>query len=134
MNAAELERLQAGAFPRRMVGRPTPVKERAYQTALVAWCATFEEIKATLDFDVSSRGWCYLLEGRAGLFKGDFDACLALGLAACQRGFSVNFFTAAGLVHQLINGESYRLKQSKARRRREARPADPETGEIISAS
>ena len=27
---------------------------------------------------------------------------LALGLAACQRGFSVGFATAAGLVHQLM--------------------------------
>jgi hypothetical protein len=40
-----------------------------------------------------------------------------------------------------LNGESYRLKQSKTRRRREAQPADlaaaaadPETGEIITAS
>jgi hypothetical protein len=40
-----------------------------------------------------------------------------------------------------LNGESYRLKQSKARRRRDPRPpdevaaaADPETGEIIRAS
>jgi DNA replication protein DnaC len=43
-------------------------------------------------------------------------------------------------VHILeLNGESYRLKQSKARRRRDPRPfneaaADPETGEIIPAS
>ena len=44
-------------------------------------------------------------------------------------------------VHILeLNGESYRLKQSKARRRRDPRPADeaivaadPETAEIISA-
>ncbi len=42
-------------------------------------------------------------------------------------------------VHILeLNGESYRLKQSKARRRRDPRPADeaadPETGEFIHAS
>jgi IstB-like ATP binding protein len=45
-------------------------------------------------------------------------------------------------VHILkLNGKSYRLKQSKARRRREAQPADlaataadPETGEITRAS
>jgi DNA replication protein DnaC len=45
-------------------------------------------------------------------------------------------------VHILeLNGESYRLKQSKARRRRDPRPADestaaadPETGEITVAS
>jgi DNA replication protein DnaC len=29
---------------------------------------------------------------------GKTHACLALGLAACQHGFSVAFFTAAGLV------------------------------------
>jgi chromosomal replication initiation ATPase DnaA len=161
---------------------------------------------------------------------GKTHAGLALGLAACQRGFSVAFFTAGGLVHQLmearderrllklqaqlaavkllivdelgyvplsqtgaellfeifsqrhergstivtsnlpfeewttvfgsqrltgalldrlthhvhileLNGESYRLKQSKARRRCATQPADeaapaadPETGEITTAS
>ena len=33
---------------------------------------------------------------------GKTHACLALGLAACQHGFSVAFFTAAELVHQLM--------------------------------
>jgi DNA replication protein DnaC len=33
---------------------------------------------------------------------GKTHVCLALGLAACQRGFSVAFATAAGLVHQLM--------------------------------
>ena len=161
---------------------------------------------------------------------GKTHVALALGLAACQRGFSVTFATAAGLVHQLmeacderrllklqaqlaavkllivdelgyvplsqtgaellfeifsqrhergstivtsnlpfedwtsvfgsqrltgalldrlthhvhileLNGESYRLKQSTARRRRAAQTAnekavaaDPETGEITTAS
>jgi DNA replication protein DnaC len=32
---------------------------------------------------------------------GKTHTALALGLAACQRGFSVRFTTAAGLVHQL---------------------------------
>jgi DNA replication protein DnaC len=31
---------------------------------------------------------------------GKTHACLALGLAACQHGISVAFFTADGLVHQ----------------------------------
>ena len=35
-------------------------------------------------------------------------SCLALGLAACQRGFSVAFFTAAGLVHQLMEARDER--------------------------
>jgi hypothetical protein len=33
-----------------------------------------------------------------------------------------------------LNGESYRLNQSKARRRRDGPPADPETSKNISAS
>jgi DNA replication protein DnaC len=33
---------------------------------------------------------------------GKTHVCLALGLAACQRGLSVGFATAAGLVHQLM--------------------------------
>jgi hypothetical protein len=33
-----------------------------------------------------------------------------------------------------LNGESYRLKQSKARRLREGRSAGPDTGKNISAS
>jgi DNA replication protein DnaC len=35
-------------------------------------------------------------------------ARLALGMAACQHGFSVAFFTAAGLVHQLMEGRDER--------------------------
>ena len=36
------------------------------------------------------------------LETGKTHVCLALGLAACQRGLSVAFTTAAGLVHQLM--------------------------------
>jgi DNA replication protein DnaC len=39
---------------------------------------------------------------------GKTHACLALGLAACQRGFSVAFFTAARLVHQLMEARDER--------------------------
>src|ERR1700758_1284583 len=38
--------------------------------------------------------------GNSGM--GKTHACLALGLAACQRGFTVSFTTAVGLVHQLM--------------------------------
>jgi hypothetical protein len=39
---------------------------------------------------------------------GKTHACLALGLVACQRGFSVAFFTAAGFVHQLMEARDER--------------------------
>jgi IstB-like ATP binding protein len=68
---------------------------------------------------------------------------LSLGLAACQKGFSVAFTTAAGLVHHVhilsMNGESYRLAQSTRRRKlvgagahgtQDEEIVDPLTGEI----
>ncbi len=39
---------------------------------------------------------------------GKTHVCLGLGLAACQRGFSVAFFTAAGLAHQLMEARDER--------------------------
>jgi DNA replication protein DnaC len=39
---------------------------------------------------------------------GKTHVCLALGLAACQRGFPVSFFMAAGLVHQLMEAHDER--------------------------
>jgi len=42
-------------------------------------------------------------------------ACLAPGLAACQRGFPVAFFTAAGLVHQLSHPPHAGRKASRHR-------------------
>jgi DNA replication protein DnaC len=39
---------------------------------------------------------------------GKTHVSLALGLAACQRGFSVTFHTAAGLVHQLMEARDER--------------------------
>jgi DNA replication protein DnaC len=40
--------------------------------------------------------------------RGKTHVRLALGLAACQRGFPVCFFTAAGLVHQLMEARDER--------------------------
>ena len=39
---------------------------------LKRWCAEVLKINSTLNFKVSSRGWCYILEEH-GLEKGDFD-------------------------------------------------------------
>jgi hypothetical protein len=39
---------------------------------MAAFCALIRQIEGTLDFKVSSRGWCYILEEH-GLTKGDFN-------------------------------------------------------------
>lgn len=64
-------------FPRRPRGRLSAAKEAEYQSARAAFCAAIVEIDRTLEFRVSSRGWCYLLE-EYGLDKGDFDTAQAL--------------------------------------------------------
>ena len=60
------------ALPWRGRGRPAPKADAEYQRQLKRWCAKVLKINSTLDFKVSSRGWCYILEEH-GLAKGDFD-------------------------------------------------------------
>jgi hypothetical protein len=43
-----------------------------YDNTLRQWCKDIRELASRLDFEVSSRGWCYVLE-EYGLAKGDFD-------------------------------------------------------------
>ena len=57
-------------------GRPQRHKT-LYGKEIRAFCAAILEINSRLDFKVSSRGWCYLLEEN-GLAKGDFDTAQKL--------------------------------------------------------
>jgi hypothetical protein len=69
-----LERLARSlVLPQAGRGRRSADAEARYQADLEAFCAAIREIESRLDFKVSSRGWCYVLENEAGLSKGDFD-------------------------------------------------------------
>jgi hypothetical protein len=61
------------AFPRRSRGRPSAKDNERYELAVLRFCEAIQEIASTLDFKVSARGWCYVLEPH-GLLKGDFDS------------------------------------------------------------
>ena len=65
--------MSAFSLPKRPRGRPTAAQNARFDLDLAAWCAAILEINSTLDFRVSSRGWCYILEEKGGLLKGDFD-------------------------------------------------------------
>jgi hypothetical protein len=70
------------AMPKRSPGRPSPEAQAKYEAALKTWCKGIKDLhreraKDPNNFEVSSRGWCYLLEEH-GLPKGDFD--IAQGL------------------------------------------------------
>jgi|SRR6516162_1914062 len=73
-------------MPVRGRGRPNAVDEQKYDRKLKRWCEGIEEIDSTLDFKVSSRGWCYLLEEH-GLKKGDFDTAQRLINNCRKEGF-----------------------------------------------
>lgn len=66
-------------LPKRGRGRPTPKAAAAYEKKLRAWCDGIKKIASSseLDFAVSSRGWCYVLE-EYDLFKDDFDTAQTL--------------------------------------------------------
>lgn len=67
------------AMPKRGRGRPTPLHE----AQIAAWCKAILKINSSLDFEVSSRGWCYLLEEH-GLEKTDFKSAEKL-INQCRK-------------------------------------------------
>jgi hypothetical protein len=56
------------------MGRPTPESKEMYQRDLERFCSHMKELKSTLDFRMSARGWCYYLEGKGVITKGEFDS------------------------------------------------------------
>lgn len=68
---------QGLALPRRGRGRPSAAAAAAYQAELKRFATIILKIASRLDFKVSSRGWCYLLED-SGLGKGDFNYAQSL--------------------------------------------------------
>ena len=65
-------------------GRPTEARRDAYAVELATFCAQIIEIRSGLDFAVSSRGWCYLLEGEGLITKGEFDPAQRL-INECRK-------------------------------------------------
>lgn len=59
-------------------GRPSETRRAAYAADLAEFYQRIREIRSRLDFAVSSRGWCYLLEGEGLITKGEFDAAQRL--------------------------------------------------------
>jgi hypothetical protein len=45
-------------IPKRTRGRQSVAAQTAYQEQVEEFCRRIEEIRASLDFEVSARGWC----------------------------------------------------------------------------
>ena len=72
------------AFPRRRRGRQSAAAEARYQAQRHAFCAEIIQIRSQLDFQVSSRGWGYILEGKGLVTKDQLDACQDL-INECRK-------------------------------------------------
>jgi hypothetical protein len=74
---------EADLLPKRRRGRQSGAAAVEYEAKVAHFCSLILQIKSTMDFDVGSRGWCYILE-RHGLRKGQFDAAEKL-IADCRK-------------------------------------------------
>jgi hypothetical protein len=70
-------------IPKRTRGRQSAAGQAAYQEQVGEFCRRIEEIRARLDFEVSARGWCYILEEH-GATKADFPTIERL-FVACRK-------------------------------------------------
>lgn len=70
-------------LPKRKPGRQSKEAETRYEESLGAFCEAILQIRSRLDFQVSARGWCYILEEH-GLLKGDFDKAQDL-IVDCRK-------------------------------------------------
>ena len=59
-------------IPKTKRGRQTTAQQAERDAEILRLCDLIKRIQSTLEFTVSSRGWCYLLEEH-GLNKGSFD-------------------------------------------------------------
>jgi hypothetical protein len=75
---------QDGLLPRQQRGRQSPAKRREYRRDLESFADLLKATNTTLEFKVSARGWCYVLENEHGLSKGDFDKAQGI-ITDCRK-------------------------------------------------
>jgi hypothetical protein len=71
-------------LPRRRRGRQSTASQAQYDANVAAFCEAILQIRSTLDFDVSSRGWAYIFENRGVITKDELDACQDL-INECRK-------------------------------------------------
>ena len=69
--------MTAITIPKRRRGHQSPAAIERFEREIAEFCTALKQIDSPLEFKISSRGWCYLLEDH-GLKKGDFDAAQRL--------------------------------------------------------
>ena len=70
MAVVSLDIAEQIVFPRSRRGRRSVAAQERHEADLAAFCAGLLEIKSRLDFEVSARGWGYLLENAGSHHQG----------------------------------------------------------------
>jgi hypothetical protein len=60
-------------LPTKKRGRPTGEEKQRKRMHMEYFANEILKLKSTLDFPVSARGWCYILEGKGIITKGEFS-------------------------------------------------------------
>ncbi len=105
-------------IPRRKRGKPSKDAQERYDSELYAFIQLLIRISSGIDFKMSGRGWCYILENRNMITKGDFDYSQRLINDCRKNGLLPNGF----IVHEEARGFNcieknidYRTPEEQAR-------------------
>lgn len=71
-------------LPRRGRGAQSAAAKDLFKQRLSEWCREIIRIADTMDYNIGSRDWCYVLEVAGSLTKGEFDAGEKL-ITACRK-------------------------------------------------
>jgi hypothetical protein len=80
------QQLRSGHLPRRNRGRQSPEANARYWAEVEQFAEVIVQIASCLEFRPSARGWCYILEGKHYLTKGEFEAAFSLINDCRKRG------------------------------------------------
>ena len=89
-------------LPKRRRGVQSIVDDLIYSAQLVRFCAELRLLADELDFKVSARGWCYILEEH-GLGKHEFAACEKI-INKCRKDGSLPYDFCAEDQRRLADG------------------------------
>ena len=75
--------------------RPSAAVKAAYERRVLAFCDRLVELRSSLDFEVGSRGWAYILEGERAIDKDEIDAAQKLDQRLPQEPATCRSISAA---------------------------------------
>lgn len=74
-------------LPKLPAHRPSATVKRDYERLVLAFCSRLIEVRSSLDFEVGSRGWAYILEGERAIDKDEIDTAQKLINDARKAGY-----------------------------------------------